>query len=209
MDWIYCQRFLPFVCLLAISLSIQQDEPLKVKINTKDDFCLVVPKAPYTKIVDSEKPGGQAVWCQSPSAKTSPSAGIFNSPFWSDVEISRPKAGVIQMTGCIDVNSSNRLKPNDDGGRYYSDGRSGGQGNPANSFCDPYRAYVELIEPLAKRACIRCCQNSAMSIPTSNPESSSSKATQKPRGFLFDESNYKTKDLTGLDRLGQENYDFE
>ncbi|WAQ82983.1 hypothetical protein PtA15_3A349 [Puccinia triticina] len=52
-----------------------------------------------------------------------------------------------------------KLRRDDDGGQYDSNGGEGGRGNPANSFCSPYHAYVQLIEPLAKRACIRCCQN--------------------------------------------------
>jgi hypothetical protein len=92
-----CQNFLLLVCFLAVSQSRQDDAPLQVKIDTKDDFCLVVPKNQYTTIGDSEQPGGETVWCQSSSGKTSPSAGVFNGPFWTAVDISKPKNGVIQV----------------------------------------------------------------------------------------------------------------
>ncbi|KAH9458962.1 hypothetical protein Pst134EA_019114 [Puccinia striiformis f. sp. tritici] len=154
------RNFLLLVLLLGISESRQED-PLKVKISTKDDFCLVVPKDPYTKIGDSEKPGGEAVWCQDSYGKTSPSNGVFNGKFWTDVEISKPQDGVIQMTGCINVNACDRLNPKDDGGQYDSNGGTNSQGNPAGSYCGNYHSYVQLIEPAANRACIRCCANPA------------------------------------------------
>lgn len=151
----------PNSLLLALFLGISQSrqDALEVKINTKDDFCLVVPKDYHTSIGDSEKPGGETVWCQSRSRATSSSTGIFNGPFWRAVDITTPKSGVIQMTGCIDVNTCDRLNPNDDGGQYDSNGGDGGNGNPAGSFCNNYRSYVQLIEPSANRACLRCCQN--------------------------------------------------
>ncbi|KAI9613789.1 hypothetical protein H4Q26_009636 [Puccinia striiformis f. sp. tritici PST-130] len=115
----------------------------------------------FTNIGDSERPGGEAVWCQDSNSKTSPSAGVFNGKFWTDVEISTPKDGVIQMTGCINVNTCDRLNPNDAGGQYDSNGGADGRGNPANSYCANYHTYVQLIEPAGNRACIRCCQNAA------------------------------------------------
>ncbi|KAI8452661.1 secreted protein [Phakopsora pachyrhizi] len=132
---------------------------LEVKINDPNDFCLVVPKDANTRIGDSEYPGGETVWCQGP--KSIGATGTFNGKFWSNVEVSRPKNGVIQMTGCINVDSCDRLRKDDGGGQYDSNGGEGGRGNPANSFCSPYPVYVELIEPSARRACIRCCQNAA------------------------------------------------
>ncbi|KAI7944619.1 hypothetical protein MJO28_010314 [Puccinia striiformis f. sp. tritici] len=154
------RNILLFVSLLVVSGS-RQDENLQVKIGTKDDFCLVVPKDQFTNIGDSERPGGEAVWCQDSNSKTSPSAGVFNGKFWTDVEISTPKDGVIQMTGCINVNTCDRLNPNDAGGQYDSNGGADGRGNPANSYCANYHTYVQLIEPAGNRACIRCCQNAA------------------------------------------------
>jgi len=151
--------FLPFVVLLSISQSRQASGALEVKIKSKNDFCMVVPKDPRTTIGDSERPDGATVWCQNPSGATSSSTGTFNGAFWSNVDVSSPKDGIIQMTGCINVGTCDRLDPNDDGGQYDSNGGSDGLGNPARSFCQNYPSYVQLIEPSAKRACIRCCQN--------------------------------------------------
>ncbi|MBW0485151.1 hypothetical protein O181_024866 [Austropuccinia psidii MF-1] len=144
-----------FALILSPLSSLQQN--LEVKINSASDFCLVVPKDRNTRIGDSEHPGGETVWCQGP--RSSGATGTFNGPFWTDVSITKPKAGVIQMTGCINPRSCDRLNPNDGGGQYDSNGGDRGRGNPANSFCSPYGIYVELIEPSAKRACIRCCRN--------------------------------------------------
>lgn len=100
----------PNSLLLVLFLGISQSrqDALEVKINTKDDFCLVVPKDYQTSIGDSEKPGGETVWCQNRSRATSSSTGIFSGPFWRAVDITTPKSGVIQMTGCIDVSTCDR-----------------------------------------------------------------------------------------------------
>lgn len=137
----------------------QQQGALQVRIKSKDDFCMVVPKDHFTNIGDSEYPGGEVVWCQQP--QSFPGAGTFDGPFWTNVAVDRPKSGVIQMTGCINVGSCDRLSAQDGGGQYDSNGGDGGRGNPAGSFCEQYPVYVELIEPSANRACIRCCKNAA------------------------------------------------
>ncbi|KAA1095364.1 hypothetical protein PGT21_017482 [Puccinia graminis f. sp. tritici] len=62
-------------------------------------------------------------------------------------------------TGCINVNSCDRLKADDGGGQYDSHGGDRGLGNPPYSFCKNYHTYVQLIEPSANRACLRCCAN--------------------------------------------------
>lgn len=58
---------------------------------------MVVPKDPHTTIGDSERPDGATVWCQNPSGATSSSTGTFNGAFWSNVDVSSPKDGVIQV----------------------------------------------------------------------------------------------------------------
>jgi hypothetical protein len=61
------------------------------------------------------------------------------------------------VTGCIRPETLDRLNSNDGGGQYDSSGGAGGQGNPAGSKCLGYNHYVELVEPDANRACIKCC----------------------------------------------------
>ncbi|KAL0573230.1 hypothetical protein V5O48_008718 [Marasmius crinis-equi] len=63
------------------------------------------------------------------------------------------------MIGCIRPELVDRLNPDDDGGQYDSAGGDGGTGNPEGSACLGYNYYVELIEPSANRACIKCCDN--------------------------------------------------
>ncbi|KAK7684250.1 hypothetical protein QCA50_012633 [Cerrena zonata] len=38
-------------------------------------------------------------------------------------------------------------------------GGAGGRGNPEGSVCLGYNHYVELVEPAANRACIKCCDD--------------------------------------------------
>ena len=38
--------------------------------------------------------------------------------FWKSVTLAKPKNGVIQLTGCINSSSLDRLNPKDDGGKY-------------------------------------------------------------------------------------------
>lgn len=84
---------LTFFQLSLVSLARPQ---LTVDIKDEHNFCLVVPKNYNIPIGDSEYPGGMTVWCQGES--TPGSTGTFQSPFWTNVEVSRPKAGVIQVS---------------------------------------------------------------------------------------------------------------
>ena len=65
------------------------------------------------------------------------------------------------MTGCIRPSHLTRLNPHDEGGQYDSSGGAGGKGNPQGSQCLGYKHYVELVEPAANRACIKCCDDAA------------------------------------------------
>lgn len=152
------QTSLLFSFLLLVSRSHEQNS-LVVNIGSKTDFCLVVPKDYQTTIGDSEYEGGETVWCDARGTQTPGATGTFQGDFWKQVEISSPKDGVIQMTGCINVSTCDRLVPSDGGGQYDSNGGDGGRGNPAGSYCANYHSYVQLIEPSANRACLRCCAN--------------------------------------------------
>ncbi|KIJ94908.1 hypothetical protein K443DRAFT_109654, partial [Laccaria amethystina LaAM-08-1] len=85
----------------------------------------------------------------------------------------------VQLTGCINAGTLDRINTDDAGGQYDSSGGDGGLGNPRNSVCTGcvsltfclfqfpifgeltyqgrYNHYVELLEPRGPRACIRCC----------------------------------------------------
>ncbi|MBW0561560.1 hypothetical protein O181_101275 [Austropuccinia psidii MF-1] len=149
-------------CLAALILSLPSSlkAGLEVKVFPNNKFCLVVPKYPNTKIGDSEYSGGTTVWCRR-NITSQGSTGHFNDGFWTRANLSYPKMGVVQITGCINPYACDRLNPHDDGGQYDSNGGQSGSGNPAGSFCSPYGSYVQLIEPSARRACIRCCTNPA------------------------------------------------
>ncbi|KAG8918265.1 hypothetical protein FRC02_002496 [Tulasnella sp. 418] len=88
--------------------------------------------------------------------------GQLASNFWKNVSYKKGtgKTGkaYVQLTGCINTKTLDRLNPSDGGGQYDSSGGAGGKGNPQGSKCTGYAHYVELIEPDVNRACIRCCQ---------------------------------------------------
>ncbi|KAG8963239.1 hypothetical protein FRC03_003241 [Tulasnella sp. 419] len=129
-----------------------------VRINSAKDYCLIVPKNKRTNIGDSEHPGGMTTYCSKPQG----GQGKLPSNFWKNVAYKKGKGktgkAYVQLTGCINAKSLDRLDPSDGGGQYDSSGGAGGKGNPKGSKCTGYAHYVELIEPDVNRACIRCCQ---------------------------------------------------
>ncbi|KIO31509.1 hypothetical protein M407DRAFT_241762 [Tulasnella calospora MUT 4182] len=133
-----------------------------VQITSTTDYCMIVPRNKKTDIGDSEQPGGMKTYCSKP---TSSLQGTFASNFWKKVTLKQGKGkngkDYIQLTGCINTTTCDRLNPSDGGGQYDSSGGSGGKGNPQDSQCTGYASYVELIEPADNRACIRCCQDKA------------------------------------------------
>jgi len=135
-----------------------------VYVTDSNKFCIIVPRDPHTNIGDSERPGGMKTYC-SPAGKYSAAQGQLPANFWTNVEFKTGRgihgSRLAQLTGCINPNMLDRLNPNDDGGQYDSSGGDGGQGNPRGSVCLCYNHYVELIEPSARRACIRCCDDPA------------------------------------------------
>ncbi|KAK2467645.1 hypothetical protein APHAL10511_000500 [Amanita phalloides] len=163
---------LPFALLawagstLASALRRRQDpNPTNIaKINSASDYCIIVPKSPHTNIGDSEYSGGETTYCTS-TGQTSSDQGLLPDDFWRNVEY---KAGngvngkpFVQLTGCINAGSLDRLNENDDGGQYDSSGGQDGEGNPQGSVCTGWHSYIELVEPALPRACIRCCSDDA------------------------------------------------
>ncbi|KAH6909789.1 hypothetical protein BKA70DRAFT_176202 [Coprinopsis sp. MPI-PUGE-AT-0042] len=133
-----------------------------VSINGPDNYCLIVPKEEHTEIGESEQPGGTTTYCSS-NARYDDTQGEIPAGFWSQVDHAT-RSGVngnryTQLTGCINPEVLDRLSADDEGGQYDSSGGSEGIGNPEYSVCTGYSHYVELIEPLAQRACIRCCDD--------------------------------------------------
>ncbi|KXN87224.1 hypothetical protein AN958_08614 [Leucoagaricus sp. SymC.cos] len=135
-----------------------------VYVTDSQKFCMIMPRDPHTNIGDSEHPGGMKTYC-SPSGRYSSIQGQFPPDFWSNVEFktgtSSRGARFAQLTGCIQPEKLSRLNPDDGGGQYDSSGGAGGRGNPEGSVCLGYNHYVELVEPSARRACIKCCDNPA------------------------------------------------
>ncbi|KDQ21528.1 hypothetical protein BOTBODRAFT_182841 [Botryobasidium botryosum FD-172 SS1] len=141
--------------ILAVSLSIygavlslptlrgRADPDNTVVINSDTSYCLIVPRNPHTNIGDSEQPGGEQAYC---SVQYDTPTGVNGGR-------------VVQLTGCIDPSTLDRLNPDDGGGQYDSSGGDGGLGNPAGSQCVGYNHYVEILEPSANRGCIRCCDD--------------------------------------------------
>ncbi|KAG9088362.1 hypothetical protein FS749_002224 [Ceratobasidium sp. UAMH 11750] len=133
-----------------------------VYVTDANKFCMIMPRNPHTNIGDSETPGGMKTYC-SPNGLYNNAQGKLPANFWSNVEFksgtSKRGARYAQLTGCIRPETLDRLNSNDDGGQYDSSGGDGGNGNPQGSKCLGYKHYVELVEPDAKRACIKCCDN--------------------------------------------------
>lgn len=163
---------------------------------------MIVPREPHTNVGDSEHPGGMKTYC-SPDGRYSSQQGQLPNDWWSNVAFKTGKgtngqryaqresplrvydmpsrwltAFVLPVTGCIRPSHLTRLNPGDEGGQYDSSGGAGGKGNPQGSQCLGYKHYVELLEPAANRACIKCCDDPA-DCPTN-------KGTQsRPRFFRF------------------------
>ncbi|PFH45950.1 hypothetical protein AMATHDRAFT_115818, partial [Amanita thiersii Skay4041] len=133
-----------------------------VYVTDANKFCMIMPRYEHTNIGDSEYPGGTKTYC-SPAGRYSTSQGQLPPDWWSNVEFktgySSAGARYAQLTGCIRPDKLSRLNVNDDGGQYDSSGGDGGRGNPEGSVCLGYKHYVELVEPSARRACIKCCDN--------------------------------------------------
>ncbi|KAG9009468.1 hypothetical protein FRB93_005404 [Tulasnella sp. JGI-2019a] len=131
-----------------------------IKINSVTDFCMIVPREAHTNIGDSEHPGGMQSYCSHP---TDASQGQMPNNFWIEpaMKIGEGVNGktYVQLTGCINPSTLDRLDPNDTGGQYDSSGGANKLKNPALSTCIGYAHYVELIEPASNLACIRCCQD--------------------------------------------------
>ncbi|PKI83122.1 hypothetical protein MVES1_002884 [Malassezia vespertilionis] len=126
----------------------------QVWVTNVKDHCLILPKHKES-IGDSERPGGTRSFCTKPYDG---SQGQLNSDFWTEVHFKKTSK-YVQLTGCINPKVQSTLKLHDDGGQYDSNGGDGGKGNPRNSVCLGYAAYVELVEPSNRHACIRCCHN--------------------------------------------------
>ncbi|EIN14370.1 hypothetical protein PUNSTDRAFT_56512 [Punctularia strigosozonata HHB-11173 SS5] len=130
-----------------------------VSIQDEHKYCMIMPRDAHTNIGDSEYPGGEKTFC-SDAARTSDKQGRLPDNFWRSVEhkTAHGAGKYTQLTGCIRVESTPQLNADDYGGQYDSSGGPKGQGNPVGSVCSGYNHYVELVEPAANRACIRCCK---------------------------------------------------
>ncbi|KAJ6546353.1 hypothetical protein B0H10DRAFT_1326932 [Mycena sp. CBHHK59/15] len=135
-----------------------------VFITDTQKFCMIMPRSPHTNIGDSERPGGTRTHC-SRDAHYDAEQGDIPATFWSNVAFKKGTGQngqrYIQLTGCIRPEQLGQLNPDDGGGQYDSSGGSAGRGNPEGSVCLGYNHYVEIVEPDARRACIRCCDDAA------------------------------------------------
>lgn len=145
------------LAIASVSAAPQQARasPQKtVWITSANDHCLILPKT-RENVGDSERPGGTRSFCRKPYDSAQ---GKLSGSFWKKAHFKKT-SNYVQLTGCINPSAQSTLKSNDDGGQYDSSGGDGGRGNPRNSVCLGYKHYVEILEPAAKRACIRCCNN--------------------------------------------------
>ncbi|KAG8903600.1 hypothetical protein FRB99_002951 [Tulasnella sp. 403] len=152
---------LALIAVTAVAFPMRRQAPNNiVKITSATDYCMIMPSTPHTNIGDSEHPGGMQAFCSNP---TDPTQGTLPPNFWSNVAFvtgtGASGKAYAQLTGCINPTLIDRLNANDGGGQYDSNGGDGGQGNPQGSKCVGYASYVELVEPAANRACIKCCND--------------------------------------------------
>ncbi|KAL0063427.1 hypothetical protein AAF712_009631 [Marasmius tenuissimus] len=139
--------------------------------NPRDSVCLgmIMPKNLHTDIGDSEHPGGMTTYC-SKNARFADVQGTIPDGFWTAVDFQmgvseRTGGRFAQMTGCINPGVLDRLNPGDGGGQYDSSGGREGGGIRGIVFVmgtfntSLYQHYVQLLEPAASRACIKCCDN--------------------------------------------------
>ncbi|KDQ21527.1 hypothetical protein BOTBODRAFT_50152 [Botryobasidium botryosum FD-172 SS1] len=132
-----------------------------VVINSATSYCLIVPKNAHTNIGDSETPGGEQTYCSTSGRTDATLQGLLADNFWSNVSYATPTGvnggKIVQLTGCINAGTLDRLVTTDGGGQYDSSGGDDGTGNPVGSQCTGYDHYVEILEPVSNRACLRCC----------------------------------------------------
>ncbi|KAF9472902.1 hypothetical protein BDN70DRAFT_909004 [Pholiota conissans] len=154
-------NLLSFSILLAlfITWSIASPNPLGVGYRAAPENTVVINNA-HTDVGDSEYPGGTSVYCTS-SARTSAAQGTIPEDFWNNVAYNTGigSGSYVQLTGCINPSSLDRINTGDAGGQYDSSGGRDGTGNPAGSVCAGYNHYIEILEPAGPRACIRCCED--------------------------------------------------
>lgn len=97
---------------------------------------------------------GAKAFCTRPTGNQ----GSIPASFFKSAHI-KTTSSYKQITGCIDPSKAKTVIPSDGGGQYDSNGGDGGHGNPPGSACAGYKSYVQLLEPAANRACLRCCNN--------------------------------------------------
>ncbi|KAJ7177026.1 hypothetical protein C8R46DRAFT_1346918 [Mycena filopes] len=145
-------------------LDTRTGEDNVVSVLSEHKFCMIMPRSAHTDIGASEHPGGMKTYC-SHEGRYSADQGELPDDFWSHVkfEQGQGKNGgkYAQLTGCIRPAHFSQLNAGDDGGQYDSSGGERGRGNPEGSVCLSYNHYVEIVEPAAPRACIRCCDDPA------------------------------------------------
>ncbi|KAI9491515.1 hypothetical protein BDB00DRAFT_874246 [Zychaea mexicana] len=138
--------------------SHEYKDGLTVALESKDNFCLILPSSPGNKdanggqydddaIGNSEK--NARAFCTSdglaPGAKKMPDGFVQSADF-------KAMDNYVQVTGTIN-NAAYHLSDEDGGGQYDDHG----SGSPPESHCKNYPYYVSLIEPNLSRFCIRCC----------------------------------------------------
>lgn len=117
----------------------------RVKINSSNDFCLLLPKPFGGNIANNED--NAVSFCQNPSG----SQRAFPSGFIKAATYKKSPRNYVQVTGCIN-RSKYGLSKNDQGGQLDYNAPKGAQ-------CAGYPYWVEQIEPANNRFCIRCCMN--------------------------------------------------
>ncbi|KAG8963240.1 hypothetical protein FRC03_003242 [Tulasnella sp. 419] len=168
MNMVVILAFLVFSMLASVMgapqyVDVSQVAPDNVVYITSESvYCMIMPRFPHTNIGDSEYPGGMQTFCSYPYDA---SQGWLPPNFWRNVSFVQGTgvngARMVQLTGCINPWTIDRLNPADFGGQYDSHGGIDLQGNPRGSRCLGYQQYVELVEPAGPRACIRCCDDPA------------------------------------------------
>ncbi|KAI9265200.1 hypothetical protein BDA99DRAFT_44893 [Phascolomyces articulosus] len=130
----------------ATPTPIEYQDGLTVTLESKSEFCLLLPSDPGNHNIGESEKSARA-FCTSeglaPGAKMMPEGFIQSADFKST-------SSYVQVTGTID-NAAYQLSDQDGGGQYDDHG----SGSPPGSHCKNYAHYVSLIEPNQNRFCIR------------------------------------------------------
>uniref|UniRef100_A0A1D1XWN7 Sodium-dependent neutral amino acid transporter B(0)AT1 n=1 Tax=Anthurium amnicola TaxID=1678845 RepID=A0A1D1XWN7_9ARAE len=124
---------------------------LVATVENQDTFCTFLPKEAGGNIGDSESDA--FAFCTQANLANAPGGHVLPDGFITSAHFLQ-KDSYVQVTGTINPDAYS-LSASDGGGQYDNSG----SGSPPGASCANYKKFVNLVEPDAKRFCIRCCND--------------------------------------------------